>query len=375
MKLRIVVLGAGFGGLELSTILSERIGDRIDLTLIDKNDSFYFGFSKLDLMFGRKPAEALKISYSNIVKTGVKFRQETITAIDPHTRRVTTQNEIYDADILVVALGAEYNIDATPGLAEGGYEFYSFSGAERIGEILPFFKKGHAIIGVTATPFKCPPAPSEAALLLHEYLTRRGVRSHCKISLILPFTLPIPPSLGTSKALLKAFAERDINYIPENMVASIDPDHKVAILDDGTELPFDVFLGIPEHCVPKVVSESGMTVNDWIPVDKNSLKTRYSNVYAIGDVTSVGVPKAGMFAEGAARVAAETIIAELDESEYSLPYDGKGTCYVEFGQDKVGRADVDFFSGPYATGVFFEASEAISAEKEHFESFRRKRWF
>ena len=375
MKLRIVVLGAGFGGLELSTILSERIGDRIDLTLIDKNDSFYFGFSKLDLMFGRKSAEAVKISYSNIVKTGVKFRQETITAIDPLTKRVTTQNGIYDADILVVALGAEYNIDATPGLAEGGYEFYSFSGAERISEILPFFKKGHAIIGVTATPFKCPPAPSEAALLLHEYLTRRGVRSHCKISLVLPFTLPIPPSLGTSKALLKAFAERDINYIPENMVASIAPDHKVAILDDGTELPFDMFLGIPEHCVPKVVSKSGMTVNDWIPVDKNSLKTRYSNVYAIGDVTSVGVPKAGMFAEGAARVAAETIIAELDESEYSLPYDGKGTCYVEFGQDKVGRADVDFFSGPYATGVFFEASEAISAEKEHFESFRRKRWF
>ncbi len=375
MKLRIVVLGAGFGGLELSTILSERIGDRIDLTLIDKNDSFYFGFSKLDLMFGRKPAEALKISYTNIVKTGVKFRQETITAIDPLTRRVTTQNGIYDADILVVALGADYNIDATPGLAEAGHEFYSFSGAERIGEILPFFKKGHAIIGVTATPFKCPPAPSEAALLLHEYLTRRGVRSQCKISLVLPFTLPIPPSLGTSKALLKAFAERDINYIPENMVASIDPDHKVAILDDGTELPFDVFLGIPEHCVPKVVSESGMTVNDWIPVDKKSLKTRYSNVYAIGDVTSVGVPKAGMFAEGAARVAAETIIAELDESEYSLPYDGKGTCYVEFGQDKVGRADVDFFSGPYATGVFFEASEAISAEKEHFESYRRKRWF
>jgi sulfide:quinone oxidoreductase len=375
MKLRIVVLGAGFGGLELSTILSERIGDRIDLTLIDKNESFYFGFSKLDLMFGRKPAEALKISYTNFVKTGVKFRQETITAIDPLTKRVTTQNGIYDADILVVALGAEYNIDSTPGLAEGGYEFYSFSGAERIGEILPFFKKGHAIIGVTATPFKCPPAPSEAALLLHEYLTRRGVRSHCKITLVLPFTLPIPPSLGTSKALLKAFAERDINYIPENMVASINPDHKVAILDDGTELPFDVFLGIPEHCVPKVVSESGMTVNDWIPVDKNSLKTRYSNVYAIGDVTSVGVPKAGMFAEGAARVAAETIIAELDESEYSLPYDGKGTCYVEFGQDKVGRADVDFFSGPSATGVFFEASEAISAEKAHFESFRRKRWF
>lgn len=375
MKIRIVVLGAGFGGLELTTILSERIGDRMDLTLIDKNDSFYFGFSKLDLMFGRKPAETLKISYRNIVKPGVRFRQETITAINPLTKRVTTQNGIYDADILVVALGADYDIDATPGLSRGGNEFYSFSGAEGLSKILPEFRRGHAIVGVCSTPFKCPPAPSEAALLLHEYLSLRGVRRHCKISLIIPFTLPIPPSLGTSKALLLAFAERDINYIPENMVASIDPDHKVAILDDGTELPFDVFLGIPEHCVPDVVKESGLSVNDWIPVDKNNLKTRYSNVYAIGDVTSVGVPKAGMFAEGAARVAAESIIAELDESEYSLPYDGKGTCYIEFGQDKVARADVDFFSGPYAKGDFFEASEVISAEKKLFESSRRDRWF
>jgi sulfide:quinone oxidoreductase len=375
MKLRIVILGAGFGGLELTTLLSERIGDRIDLTLIDQNDTFYFGFSKLEVMFGRKSSDAVKISYSNIKKKGVKFRQETIQAIDPEHKSVTTEKGIYRADVLVVALGANYNIQATPGLAEGGNEFYSFAGAERIGKILPAFRKGHAIVGVTSTPFKCPPAPSEAALLLHEYLTRQGVRHQCKITLILPFTLPIPPSLGTSKALLKAFAERDIKYINENMVESIDPAHKIANLDDGTALPFDLFLGIPEHCVPEVVSQSGMTVNDWIPVDINSLRTSFPNVYAIGDVTSVGVPKAGMFAEGAARVAAESIIAELEDGENSLPYDGKGTCYIEFGQGKVGRADVDFFSGPSATGVFFEASKEIAAEKAHFESYRRTRWF
>ena len=375
MKLRIVVLGAGFGGLELTTILSERIGKDIDLTLIDQNDSFYFGFSKLDVMFGRRPSNSVKHSYSKIVKPGVKFRQETITAIDPETRSVTTSKGAYQADILVVALGADYNIDATPGLAEGGYEFYSFTGAEQVGKILPAFKTGHAIVGVTSTPFKCPPAPSEAALLLHEYLTRQGVRKDCKISLIIPFTLPIPPSLGSSKALLKAFAERDINYIPENMVESIDPLRKIAHLDDGAELPFDLFLGIPEHVVPEVVSLSGMTVNGWIQVDKKSLKTKYPQVYAIGDVASVGVPKAGMFAEGAARVAAESIIAEFNKDELSFPYDGKGTCYIEFGQKTVGRADVDFFSGSSATGIYHEASETIAAEKANFESSRRERWF
>ena len=75
MNPRIVVLGAGFGGLELSTILSEALGDHLDLTLIDKNDSFFFGFSKFDVMFGHKPPDALRLSYSNIVKRGVRFRQ------------------------------------------------------------------------------------------------------------------------------------------------------------------------------------------------------------------------------------------------------------------------------------------------------------
>ena len=132
MNLRVLVLGAGFGGLELSTLLSEALGDRLDLTLIDKNDSFVFGYSKLDVMFGRKTPDAVRLAYRNIVKPGVRFRQETITAIDPERRRVTTQSGTYDADVLVVALGADYDPDATPGLVAGGNEFYSVAGAERL---------------------------------------------------------------------------------------------------------------------------------------------------------------------------------------------------------------------------------------------------
>ena len=174
MKLRVVVLGAGFGGLELSTLLSEALEDRLDLTLIDQNDSFFFGFSKLDVMFGRKTPDAVRLAYRSIVKPGVRFRQETITAIDPEARRVTTDQGTYDADVLVIALGADYDQAATPGLVEGGNEFYSFAGAERLREVLPTFSKGHALVGVTGASFKCPPAPSEAALLLHDYLTARA---------------------------------------------------------------------------------------------------------------------------------------------------------------------------------------------------------
>ena len=375
MKLRVVVLGAGFGGLELSTILSEALGERLDLTLIDKSDSFFFGFSKLDVMFGRQPPEAVRMYYQDIVKPGVRFRQENITQIDPEARLVRTEKATYEADILVVALGADYDPGATPGLIEGGNEYYSFAGAERLRGVLPGFSKGHAIVGVTSTPSKCPPAPSEAALMLHDYLSARGVRSDCEISLVMPFGIPIPPSPDTSQALLAAFAERGIIYVPDRLVRALDPRGGVAILDNGSEMPYDLFLGIPKHRVPDVVAASGMTVDGWIPVDPKNLKTRYPGVYAVGDVTSVGTPKAGVFAEGAARVVAAALLAELQGGEQPSAYDGAGSCYIEFGGGRVGRVDVNFLSGPKPTGSFSGATTALVSEKQFFGSSRRKRWF
>lgn len=375
MKLKVVVLGAGFGGLELSTILSEKLGTNLDLTLIDKNDSFVFGFSKFDVLFAHKTSEAVRLYYSNIIKPGVKFIQDTITSIDPVAKIVTTQYGRYEADVLIIALGADYDISATPGLADGGNEFYSFAGAERLREVLPSFSKGKVIVGVCSTPFKCPPAPSEAALLMHDYLIKRGIRNDCEISIVMPFGLPIPPSPDTSKALLAAFAERNINFIPKRLVRAIDPSRSMAILDDGTEMPFDLFLGIPKHRVPEVVEKSGMTVNGWIPVDKTNLKTQFPNVYAIGDVNSVGTPKAGVFAEGAAKVAAASIIAEFKNGEHPSPYRGNGTCYIEFGNGQVGKVDVDFFSGPSPSGTYTEASADLVLDKQYFGSTREARWF
>ncbi|HEY8765712.1 MAG TPA: FAD-dependent oxidoreductase [Dehalococcoidia bacterium] len=375
MKLRVIVLGAGFGGLELSTMLSETLGEGLDLTLIDKNDSFVFGFSKLDVMFGRETPDAVRLAYRNIVKPGVRFRQETITAIDPEARRVTTDGGTYDADVLVVALGADYDLNATPGLAEGGNEFYSLDGAERLREVLLTFSTGRAIVGVTSAPFKCPPAPSEAALLLHDYLTARSVRDACEISLVMPFAVPIPPSPETSRALLAAFAERGITYVPSRIVRALDPARRVAILDDESEMPYDLFLGVPKHRVPNVVAASGMTEDGWIPINPKTLETRFPGVYAVGDVTSVGTPKAGVFSEGAARVVAASLIAELQGGERPSAYAGAGSCFVEFGAGRVGRVDVDFLSGPSPTGSFIEPSVALVGEKRHFGSSRRARWF
>jgi sulfide:quinone oxidoreductase len=375
MKTRVVVLGAGFGGLELATRLSEALGDTVDVTLIDQNDAFVFGYSKLDVMFGRKALDAVRLPYRDIAKPGVRFLQQTITAIDPEARRVTTDAEVHEADVLVVALGADYDFDATPGLAEGGNEFYSVDGAVQLGELLPTFSQGRVIVGVCGAPFKCPPAPSEAALLLHDHLSARGVRADCEIALAMPFGTPVPPSPDTSEALLAAFAERDIEFVAGRGVSSLDPARRVAVLEDGSELPYDLFLGVPKHRAPDVVLASGMAEAGYVPVSPRTLETRFQDVYAIGDVATIGVPKAGVFSEGAARVVAASLIARLRGGEQPGAYDGLGSCFIEFGAGRVGRVDVDFLSGPKPTGTFQEPSAALVAEKQHFGSSRRARWF
>ena len=372
---RIVVLGAGFGGLELSTTLSEELGDEADVTLIDHGEGFVFGYSKLDVMFGRARLDAVRLPYRELVKPGVRFRGETVTAIDPEARAVKTDAGEYEADALVIALGADYDLDATPGLADAGNEFYSVAGAQRVGELLPDFTEGEALVAICGAPYKCPPAPSEAALLLHDYLEARGVRDACRISFTTRLPSPVPPSPETSRALVEAFEEREIGYTAGATVSSLDGERGVAVYDDGSERPFDLFLGVPRHRAPDVVIESGMTTDGYIPVDSATLRTSHPGVYAVGDVTTAGVPKAGVFAERAARVVAKSLLAEIRGDEPPAPYDGKGSCYIEFGAGRVGRVDVDFLSGPKPTGAFRAPSETLVAEKREFGASRGKRWF
>jgi sulfide:quinone oxidoreductase len=373
--MRVVVLGAGFGGLELTTKLSDEFGAAADVVLIDRSDGFVFGFSKLDVMFGRTPPAAVHHPYRDFVKPGVQFVQATVTAIDPAAKRVETDAGTFDADILVVALGADLHPEATPGLREGGHEFYTVAGAFALREVLENFDGGRVIVGVTSTPFKCPPAPSETALLMHDHLTTRGLRERSEISLVMPMGVPIPPSPAASKALLAAFAERGIRWFPEMLVRELDPDRNVARFADGTELPYDLFLGVPAHRVPPVVAESGMTVDGWIPVDPLTLETAYPGVFAVGDVTSVGTPKAGVFAEGQAVVAADRIAAIIRGARGSAEYDGHGMCYLEFGNDEVARVDVMFVSGQPPNGTFEAPSRALAVDKVEFGSSRVQRWF
>ena len=371
----VVILGAGFGGLELASRLSDSVADEVRVTLIDQNDAFTFGFAKLGILFEGKDAAAVRIPYRDLAKPGVEFRQERVSAIDPAARRVTTDRRSYDADILVVALGADYDLDATPGFAEGGLEYYSIAGAERMRDALPAFTGGTILIGVLGQPFKCPPAPFEGAFLLHDQLVERGIRDRTEIRVIAPMAAPVPITPEVSQQFLDELTARGIEYIGQKRVVQLDPSTKQAVLESGERLSYDLFVGIPIHRVPDVVAESGLTKNGWVAVDRDTLMTPFPDVYAVGDIVGIPMAKAGVFAENAAGVVADNIIARHRGEKVERRYEGEGNCYLEFGGGRVAKVEANFLGGPAPTAQLVGPSEELAADKKKFASDRRARWF
>jgi sulfide:quinone oxidoreductase len=377
VKQHVLILGAGFGGLELATRLSETMQDEVRVTLLDRNDSFLFGFSKLEVMLGRQSADEVRLPYRDISKEGVEFRQETVVDIDPAARRVTTDAGSYDADFLVVAMGADYDMAATPGFEEDGYEYYTLAGAERLRDALADFAGGRVLVSVLGQPFKCPPAPFEGAFLLHERFEQLGIRESVRMTSTFPMQRPVPVTGEVSQMFRDGLAERGIEALPEQLVTGIDPATRTAQLASGGTLRYDLFVGIPVHRAPDPLADCGLAVNGWVPVDQANLRTQFPRVYALGDVCTGPrtVAKAGIFAESAALVVADDIAAAISGVEPPAPFGGSGVCYAEFGEGLVGKVDVSFLSGPAPAAQRYPPSREYAAEKEAFAATRRARWF
>ncbi|HEX6953814.1 MAG TPA: FAD-dependent oxidoreductase [Agromyces sp.] len=373
MATNVLILGAGFGGLELATLLSERLPGEVEVTLVDESESFFFGYSKLDVLTGRQTPDEILLPYSRFAKPGVAFRRERVLEIDPATRRVVTDAATYDPDLLVVALGAGYDPGATPGFAEGGHEYYTVEGAARLRDELAGFAGGRIMVAVLSIPFKCPPAPYEGALLLHDLLVDRGLRGASSIHVVSPQPAPIPVSRSASAALEAAMADRGIEYTKRHRVHGIDPGARVARFADHEEA-YDLFIGIPVHRVPDVLVDAGLTENGWVVVDPVTFETRYDGVYAIGDCAEAGTPKAGTLAESAARAVASQVVRRV-RGEGDLERGGVGQCFVEFGHDGVARVDVDFSIPGSPKAELVGPSGEFAADKARFGEVRRARWF
>ena len=377
MKKHVLILGAGFGGLELATRLSETIEDAVRVTLLDRNDSFFFGFSKLEVMLGRQSADDVRLYYRDIAKAGIEFRQETVTGIDAAARRVSTDAGSYDADFLVIAMGADYDMAATPGLEEGGHQYYTLAGAERLRDALADFDGGRVLVSVLGQPFKCPPAPFEGAFLLHEHFRQQGIRDSVQMAMTFPMQRPVPVTDEVAQMFRDGLAERGIEELPQHLVTGIDPATCTASLADGGTLPYDLFVGVPVHRAPEPLAAAGLADSGWVSVDQTNLRTQFPQVYALGDVCTGPrtVPKAGIFAESAALVVADDIAAAISGEGLPLPFEASGICYAEFGEGLVSKVEVSFLRGTAPVAQRYDPSREYAAEKGEFAATRIERWF
>ena len=315
--------------------------------------------------------------YRDIAKDGVEFRQETVTGIDPSARRVTTDAGSYDADFVAVAMGADYDMAATPGFEAGGHDYYTMAGAERLRDELAGFGGGRVLVSVLGAPFKCPPAPFEGAFLMHELFTERGIRDSVEMTSTFPMKRPVPVTGDVAQMFRDGLADRGIEERAETLVTSIDPATRTAQLASGETLPYDLFVGIPRHRAPDPLPASGLAVDGWVPVDQTNLRTTFPQVYALGDVCTGPrtVAKAGIFAEAAARVVADDIAATIANGSPPSPYEGSGICYAEFGGGLVSKVEVNFLGGESPVADRNDPSLEYAAEKAEFGASRRARWF
>jgi sulfide:quinone oxidoreductase len=242
--------------------------------------------------------------------------------------------------------------------------------------VLTDFPGGRVLIAVLGGFFKCPPAPYEAAFLLHDHLVRAGLRAASSITVVTPMPKPIPISDEVSDAIIELLDERGIGHLHATWIKRLDPATKLASLRDGRELPFDLVLAVPVHVAPPVVVESGLTETDgWIAVDPRTLATKFPDVYAVGDVASAPVPRAGVVAEGEARTVADVLIHRIGGGPEPQPFRGQICCYVEMGDGTIGKVEVDFLSGPAPAASFMPPSLAGAEDKREFAESRRARWF
>lgn len=358
-----VVLGGGWGGLTVAHRLRAAVGAQHRILVIERDGTFSLGVSNLGLMTGeRQSLQEVQRDMSSLKREGIEWVRADVEQIDPSTRTVETDVGRFGGDYLVVALGAELAPGSIPGFAAAAHNLYEAEGAAAIHRELERFAAGRIVVLVAGAPFRCPAAPYEAAMLLDDWATRRGMRDRIEIDLYTPEAIPMAVAGPEVGAALCAFMDaRGINYQFNRQVTRVEKDSGTVYFGEE-EVSFDLLIGIPPHRAPAALREAGLTDSSgYVPVhpqslrllsDSDTLEVHHPGVYAIGDVAAIRLlnqmllPKAGVFAEGEAQVVAATIAADINDEEPPAAYDGHGFCYVDVGGGLAAYGAGDFYAYP-----------------------------
>jgi len=353
MPSNILVLGCGLGGLNAASLISKQVGSSGKVTIVEPRARIPFPPTFPLITFGwRKPEKIQKSLKTLARRKNIRVVEEKAEKIDLVGRRVKTQSQELAYDKLVIALGAELAFDSVPGLETYGHDFYSLDGAVKLRDAVQEFQGGRLAIGICRTPFKCPAAPYEITLLLEEHL--RNGNKQTEIQLFTPEPHPVPAAGGViGKQVERLLASRGIKFLPKTKLTRVEKD-KLSF-EDGSEISYDLFVGIPPHRPPKIVVDAELSEpSGWIPVNPYTLATRHEGVYAIGDVASIDtphghmpfLPKAGVFAQGQAETVANNIAVSITGRGQLKQWDGRGACHIQVSKSEAAFLQGSFLSNP-----------------------------
>ncbi len=222
---RIVILGAGFGGLACANSLRENLSFEHQITVIDKKDYFLMGFVNLWILNGKRTFEDSKIALSNLKGKGIIFLQDEILSIKPSEKVITTANSNHgiEYDYLVIALGAEYSPDNVEGFEKnGGFNLYDVEHMPQLRKEILALKQGRIAICITSFPYKCPPAPYEASLLINDILVKKRTRNNIDIDIYSPAPIALPVAgPKVSKDVIDLLDKNHICFHPSHKLKSV----------------------------------------------------------------------------------------------------------------------------------------------------------
>jgi sulfide:quinone oxidoreductase len=376
----VVVLGAGFGGLAAAHAIRRGAGDDIEVLVIDQAPTFLMGLRKLWVLDGRASPGQGGRDRTTLSRAGIPFRQGRVEALDRAAGRVRVDGTDIGYDFLIVALGAQHRIDLVPGEPDGNPNLYTMEGAAEAGRRLRDLEKGRVLIAIAGVPYKCPPAPYEAAFLIDDLLRREGRRDRFELEVVTPQPMSVPAAgPAACSAIEGRLATKGIRFRPKTSLSEARPG--ALTLDGGDSLRADLLLLVPPHRPPAMVEDSGLTgESGWLKVDPATLRTDDERVFAVGDVvemttgTGLPFPKAGVFAESHGEVVGWNLVDQIAGRQPNAAFDGFGFCFLEVGGGRASMVRGNFLASPPDVTVEEDAPEHLAA-KERFESERLERWF
>ena len=389
---QVLILGGGFGGLTSANLIRKGLQqEECQITVIDKHQYFMMGLVNLWILSGSRILEHSWVALNKLEAKGINFLNDEITSIDHSENAITTKmnNNKHRYDYLIVALGSELAPKRIEGFEDNDeccFNVYDTQQIPSLRQRILALKSGRVVVCIADIPYKCPPAPYEISLLINNILIKNGTRESSGLSMYVPTPISLPAAgVKVSQDVVNLLNDNHIKFYPTHKLKRV-LDKKTIEFENGNKVSYDLLILVPPHQVPQVIKNSGLLENAdqrWINVDRFTLRTKYNNVFAIGDVTeirvdnAITVPKAGIFAEGQAKAVSQQIINEIKNSNGDKEltrFDGRGFCFMEVGDKKAGYIDVDLYNEAGPTTKLEPPSYEFYQKKLNFERSRLNEW-